>query len=66
MSPNEMIAAAIKQMDSDELFKTYLKLSECLFRSITDRDEDENTITIGCERPGVKLEVSITVEEEAE
>ena len=60
MSPNELIAAAIKQMNSDELFKTYLKLSECLFRSI---EHDENTITIGCERPGVKLEVSITLEE---
>lgn len=62
MSPNEMIAAAIKQMDSEELFKTYLKLSECLFMAI-EREDDENTITIGCETRRHKLEVSITVEE---
>ena len=60
MSPDELIAAAIRKMDSEEIFKTYLKLSECLFRSIK---HEENTITIGCERPGVKIEVSITVEE---
>ena len=63
MRPDELIAAAIRQMNSDELFKTYLKLSECIYRSITNREEDENTIYIGCERPGVKLEVSITLEE---
>lgn len=62
MSPDELIAAAIRQMNSEDLFKTYLKLSECIFRSITNR-EDENTITIGCERPGVKLDVFITLEE---
>ena len=66
MKPDEMIAAAIRQMDSDDIFRTYLKLSECIFRSITNRDEDSNTITIGCERPGVKIEVSITVEESEE
>ena len=60
MSPNEMIAAAIRQMNSEELLKTYLKLSECLFRSIKC---EEKNIIIGCERPGVKLEVSITLEE---
>ena len=64
MCPDEMIAAAIRQMNSDDLFKTYLKLSECLFKAIKREDEDvENTLTIGCERPGVKLEVSITLEE---
>lgn len=62
MRPDELIAAAIRQMNSEELFKTYLKLSECLYRSITNR-EDEKTIHIGCERPGVKLDVSITLEE---
>lgn len=63
MSPDEHIAAAIKQMNSEEIFKTYLKLSECIFRSIKNRKEDEHTINIGCERSGVKLEVSITLEE---
>lgn len=61
--PDELIAAAIKQMNLEDIFRKYLKISECLFRSITNRKEDENTINIGCERPGVKLEVSITVEE---
>lgn len=59
--PDELIAAALKQLDSEGIFKQYLKLSECLFRSIKDRQDD--TITIGCERPGVKIEVSITLEE---
>ena len=61
--PEELIAAAIKQLDSEGLFRNYLKLSECLFRSIKDR-HGEDTITIGHERPGVKLEVSITVKED--
>ena len=66
MSPNDMIAAAIEQMNIYELFKTYMMLSECLYRSIEREDDEENTITIGCEGPGVKLEVSITLEESEE
>ena len=62
MSPNEMIAAAIRQMNSEDLLKTYLKLSECLFRSLKYEDE-KNTVIIGCEIPRAKLEVSITLEE---
>lgn len=62
LSPNELIAAAIKQLDSEGIFKQYLKLSECLFRSIKDR-QGEDTITIGCERPGTKIEVSITLKD---
>lgn len=65
MSPNELIAAAIRQMDSEELIKTYLKLSECLFRSI-EHENEVNTITIGCELSRAKLEVSITLEESEE
>ena len=60
--PKEMIAAAIRQMNSEELIKTYMKLSECLYRSIVNRG-DENTILLGGERPGSKLEISITIEE---
>ena len=63
MNPDQLIAAAIRQMNSEELFKTYLKLSECIFRSIINREKDDDTIYLGCERPGVKLEVSITLEE---
>lgn len=60
--PNELIAAAIKQLDSDGIFKQYLKLSECIFRSIKDR-QGKDTITIGCERPGTRIEVSITLKD---
>ena len=58
---NELILAAFKQLDSDDIFREYLKISECIFRSINDRQAD--TITIGCERPGVQVEVSITVKD---
>lgn len=61
--PDELIVAAIRQMDSEQLQKMYLKMSECLFRSIMNRPEGEDTVRFGLTRPGTVLTVDITVKE---
>ena len=60
--PDELLAAGIKQLDSNGIIKMYLKLSECIFRFIKDR-QGEDTITMGRERPGTRIEVSITLKD---
>lgn len=61
--PDELIAAAIRQMDSEQLQKMYLKMSECLFRSIMNREEGCETVHFGCSRPGTVVNVDITVKD---
>ena len=61
--PNELIAAAIKLMDSEQLQKMYLKLSECLYRAIINKSEKDDTVHFGCARPGTVVEVDITVKD---
>ena len=60
--PDELIAAAIRQMDSEQLQKMYLKMSECLFRSIRNRPEGD-TVHLGVFRPGTLVNVYITVKD---
>lgn len=57
--PDELIAAAIRQMDSEQL----QKMSECLFRSIMNREEGCETVHFGCARPGTVVNVDITVKD---
>lgn len=61
--PDELIAAAIRQMDSEQLQKMYLKMSECLFRSIMNRPEGDDTVHFGLTRPGTLVNVDITVKD---
>lgn len=61
--PDELIAAAIRQMDSEQLQKMYLKMSECLYRSIMNRPEGEDTVHFGLTRPGTVVNVDITVKD---
>lgn len=61
--PNELIAAAIKLMDSEQLQMMYLKLSECLYRAIINKSEKDDTVHFGCARPGTVVDVDITVKD---
>ena len=61
--PNELIAAAIKLMDSEQLQMMYLKLSECLYRAIINKSEKDDTVHFGCVRLGTVVEVDITVKD---
>ena len=61
--PKELVLAAMKMMNSDQLLDMYLKLSESIFRGLKNKFKEHDTVHIGGVHQSAVVEVEITVKE---